>query len=222
MEGVKEATRRDDPSECIEKAVAATVEVWTRRRKGASQGTGFIVADRGLVVTACHVVGQPGRMARRVQVRLHPGLRGERVLPAYVFRWDAQLDYALLWLDGGRCPTLALGAPGKLRYTDVVFAIGSPYGLSNTVSRGVVSNPRASIGRVRYIQTDAAMSPGNSGGPLVDEAGRVVGINLLVRSELVDAGHFALPISYVMSDVKTAIHLGRDGCLAQAAKRWAQ
>jgi hypothetical protein len=198
----------------VEKALAATVEI----RTDDGLGTGFIVGDRGLAVTACHVIDHEGHSTARVLVRLSPDLPEERVTPATVFRSQRSLDYALLWLDApGPYPTLVVGEPKRLGYTDVVFAMGSPSGLSNTVSRGVVSNPRAVLRGIEYIQTDAAISPGNSGGPLIDEHGRVLGINLMGLSNArgdIDAAHFALPVDYLLDDIKNALRRGKEKCIA--------
>jgi S1-C subfamily serine protease len=198
----------------VEKALAATIEVRTER----GLGTGFILNKLGLVVTAWHVVDDHGLGSRKVLVRLLPDQPGERVIPVTVFSGSTSLDFALLWLDTpGPYRTLTAGDSLKLRHADVVFAMGSPSGLSNTVSRGVVSNPRAVHRDIRYIQTDAAISAGNSGGPLIDEHGRVVGINLMTLSNArgdIDAAHFALPVDYLLDDVKDALRRGREKCIA--------
>src|SRR5947209_1491307 len=127
------------------------------------QGTAFAFRRRGLLVTNAHVVGS----GRRVTV-VTPG--GHRA-PGVVIAVDARDDLALI-----RTPTLRL-APLKVRRAvpqpgQAVYAIGSPLGLPGTVSRGVVSAVRAG----GAIQTDAPVNPGNSGGPLVDSNGRVLGV----------------------------------------------
>jgi len=140
-----------------------------------------------------------------------------RETKATVFSSHRCLDYALLWVrDAGPHPTLTLGTPGELRHTDVVFAIGSPSGLSRTVSRGIVSNPKAVLGGVEYIQTDAAISGGNSGGPMIDRHGRVVGINVMGMASQhgsVDAANFALPLDYIWNDLEEAWTRGMEDCL---------
>jgi len=195
-----------------EKALAATIEI----RTAHGLGSGFLVHPRGLAVTACHVVTDDGgRVMPRVQVCLFAGQPGQQTTIGTVIRSHSDLDYALVWLDRpGRYPTLRPLPRRRIHSADEVFALGSPQGLSSTVSRGVISHPRRGIRGVWYIQTDAAVSPGNSGGPLVDEHGRVVGINVFITSETVDAGHFALPVDYVLSDIRAALRGGRDACLA--------
>ena len=200
----------------VETALAATIEVRTQE----GLGSGFLVDQRGLAVTARHVVDESGRSAREVAVRVFLGDGQVRDTSAVVFNSHRYLDYALLWLtEPGPYRSLELGNPAKLRHTEVVFALGSPSGLSKTVSRGIVSNPRAIMGGIEYIQTDAAISGGNSGGPLIDRAGNVIGINVMgLRSEggSVDAAHFAVPLDYLWSDITAAWDRGKDACLASS------
>ena len=204
------------PLNFVERAVAATVEIQTKFDCGYSVGSGFILIRDGLVATACHVVHHDRQPAQEILVRLFPGQPGERVIPATIFSADPIFDYALLWLhEAGPYPTLTPGRTDELRYADVVFAVGSPSGLSNTVSRGVVSNPRTRIGLAWYIQTDAALSKGSSGGPLLNERGMVLGVNVR-SSETVDAAHFALPIDYVIPSLKEALRRGRDECISSS------
>ncbi|HMP40894.1 MAG TPA: trypsin-like peptidase domain-containing protein, partial [Roseiflexaceae bacterium] len=118
--------------------LAATVEIFTSR----GLGSGFIVHPEGLVVTARHVIDDGSLSLRDVHVRLNAGTVRDVVIEGVIFRSHRPLDYALLWLtEGGPYPYLPLGKPGKLRHADTVVAIGSPSGLSNTVSAGIISNP---------------------------------------------------------------------------------
>ena len=195
----------------LEQAVAATVEIVDEN----GTGCGFVVDESGLVISARHVVeGDNGHSRREVQVRLFPGLKNEYSVKAEVFRSHRALDYALLWLEPGRTyPAVPMGEPSVLRHGDSAFAIGSPAGYSNTLTRGVVSNPRARIGGVEYIQTDAAIFYGNSGGPLADEQGRAIGIASWGEDE-VDAANFAIPLDYLLDDIAAALAQGREACLA--------
>jgi S1-C subfamily serine protease len=194
----------------VESALAATIEV--RSRSGL--GSGFLLEKSGLAVTARHVVEERNRSAREVKVRVFLPDRQTLDTTATVFSSHRRLDYALLWLkEPGPYPALHAGHPEQLRPPDVVFALGSPSGLSNTVSRGIVGSPCRSLGDVEYIQTDAAISEGNSGGPMIDRLGRAVGINLMgLTSEhgSVDAARFALPMDYIWTDVKKALDLGKE------------
>lgn len=166
-------------------------------------GSGFIFDQRGHVMTNNHVV----RNADRVTVRLIDG----REFPAQVVGTDPSTDIAVLKIDpeGEELPVAPMGSSERLRVGDWVLALGSPLGLDFTVTAGIVSAQSRQIGilsRQRevpqgraleaFIQTDAAINQGNSGGPLVDLLGRVVGVNSAIASPTgVYAGYgFAIPI----------------------------
>jgi putative serine protease PepD len=152
----------------------SVVQVDVRSRRGSGTGSGFVVAG-GLVLTNAHVVGS----SRTVTVRT----ADDRQLTATVVGTDDDADVAVLRLPAGaNLPALGLGDPNTLEVGDPVVAFGSPFGLTGTVTSGIVSavNRRTSIGQA--LQTDAAINPGNSGGPLVDGAGRVVGINTMIAT----------------------------------------
>jgi serine protease Do len=135
-------------------------------------------------------------------------------MTAVVFRSHPRLDYALAWATlEGSIETLALGNPRRLRHADTLLAVGHPSSLRFTVSRGVVSNPAATIHGIDYIQTDTAIDPGNSGGPLIDGRGRAVGVNVWGFMGL-GAGRFALPIDYLIADIRRALAAGRPACLS--------
>jgi len=154
-------------------------------------GSGVIVDPDGYIVTNAHVV----EGAHRIRVVLpmpspdRPQVEPvgkEHVLEAKLIGIHKDSDLALLKIDQKNLPTLELGSARRVRQGQLVFAIGSPEGLQNSVTMGVVS----SVGRqpdpdrpVVYIQTDAPINPGNSGGPLIDMDGYVLGINTLILSE---------------------------------------
>jgi serine protease Do len=156
-------------------------------------GSGVILDPAGYVVTNAHVVDG----ARRVQVALAaPRARGAagrsvlkapgRLLPARVVGLDHETDLAVLKVEEAGLPSLELGDSEALRQGELVMAFGSPLGLEGSVSLGVVSAVARQLrpeDRMIYVQTDAAVNPGNSGGPLVDVDGRVVGINTLIASQ---------------------------------------
>ncbi|MBL8350640.1 MAG: Do family serine endopeptidase [Burkholderiaceae bacterium] len=159
------------------------------------QGSGFIVAADGLVLTNAHVV----KDAKEVTVRL----ADRREFAAKVLGSDAATDIAVLRIDAQGLPVVHLGDPKTLQVGDPVLAIGAPYGLEQTATAGIVSAKGRSLpgdAAVPFIQTDAAVNPGNSGGPLFDAAGNVVGINAQIysRSGGFQGVSFAIPVDVAM------------------------
>ena len=155
------------------------------------EGSGFIVSPDGLILTNAHVV----RGAKAVTVKL----TDRREFKAKVLGRDDKTDVAVLKIDATGLPTLALGSSQALRPGEWVMAIGSPFGFENTVTAGVVSAKGRSLpddSAVPFIQTDVAVNPGNSGGPLINARGEVVGINSQIysRSGGYQGVSFAIPI----------------------------
>ncbi|KQY90666.1 Do family serine endopeptidase [Pelomonas sp. Root1444] len=142
------------------------------------QGSGFIISADGLVLTNAHVV----RDAKQVTVKLSD----RREYSAQVLGSDPATDIAVLKVDAKGLPTVQLGDPKQVQVGDYVLAIGAPYGFEQTATQGIVSAKGRSLpgdSVVPFIQTDAAVNPGNSGGPLFDAAGRVVGVNAQIYSQ---------------------------------------
>jgi len=164
-----------------------------RRQRG--QGSGFIISSDGYVVTNNHVVSG----ADEVKVKLDNG----EAYDAKVVGRDPSTDVALIKIKGGkRVPVLELGDSDKLEVGDWVFAIGNPFGLSHTVTAGIVSAKDRYTGGSydEFIQTDAAINPGNSGGPLFNLKGEVVGINAQILGPGANIGiGFAIPINLARS-----------------------
>jgi len=149
-----------------------------RTYKQASLGSGFIIDPQGLVLTNYHVVEK----ASRINVKLDSG----RVLDARVVGTDPQTDLAVLKIQASNVPYLRLADSNRTEVGDWVLAFGSPFGLQKTMTAGIVSAKGRVIGAGPYddfLQTDAAINRGNSGGPLVNLQGEVVGINTLILSE---------------------------------------
>src|SRR5437867_6110020 len=155
-------------------------------------GSGFIIDSGGYIMTNAHVVNG----AQRVQVVLPASNVDDaveaalstrtNVLPARIVGVSREVDLAVIKVDAGKLPALALGSYRKLGQGELVFAFGSPEGLRNTVTMGVVpagarqTDPDSPL---VYIQTDAPINPGNSGGPLVNVNGEVVGVNTFILSQ---------------------------------------
>ena len=162
-------------------------------QRASSLGSGVIVSTSGYVLTNHHVV----EAADEIEVTLADGKK----LLAKVVGNDPDTDLAVLRVDADNLPAITFGSSESLRVGDVVLAIGSPFGFSQTVTSGIVS----ALGRTglgintfeNFIQTDAAINPGNSGGALVDAAGNLIGINTAIFSP--SGGSmgigFAIPVS---------------------------
>jgi len=171
-------------------------------------GSGIIVDKSGVVLTNAHVVGS----SRTVEV----GLADGRTLSGQVLGRDPTIDVAVVRVPAQNLPVAPIGDSDRLEVGQSAIAIGNPLGLERTVTAGVVSavnrNPRG-ISLDGLIQTDAAISPGNSGGPLVDSHGRVIGIDTAVLAGQGASGlGFAIPINLandVVQQVPTTGHITR-------------
>ena len=165
------------------------------------QGSGFIVSADGTILTNAHVV----KNASEVTVKL----TDRREFRAKVLGADPKTDVAVLKIEARNLPTVAIGKTSDLRVGEWVLAIGSPFGFENTVTAGVVSAKGRSLpddSSVPFIQTDVAVNPGNSGGPLFNSRGEVVGINSQIYSRTggYQGVSFAIPID-VASKIKNQI-----------------
>ncbi len=176
---------------------------------GSVLGSGFIIRDDGLIVTNRHVVFG----ARSVRVRLADA----REVPAEVIGSDSATDLALLKVNAGHLPVLRLGSSDKVAVGDAVIAIGNPFGLGQTVTAGIISARGRTLEADPYIdflQTDAAINHGNSGGPLLSMDGTVVGVTSVIFSPTgasVGLG-FAIPAETVVSvarDIEAHGHVDR-------------
>ena len=157
-----------------------------------STGSGFLIDPNGLIVTNAHVVED----ADWLQVRLADGRR----FTGKVVGQDARVDLALVRIEGAtNLPTLPIGDSNRVRVGEFVLVLGHPFGLEQSVSFGIVSRKGAPLTvaapGVDFIQTDAAVNPGNSGGPLVNMAGQVVGVNTMAARN--GSIGFAIPSNLV-------------------------
>ena len=167
-----------------------------RRRVERSLGSGVIVDAMGTIVTNQHVIAG----ADSIRVQLADG----RIADATIIGQDPDTDIAILDLEIGDLPIMPMGRSDTLRVGDIVLAIGNPYGLSQTVTQGIVSaTGRGQLGLAtfeNFIQTDAAINLGNSGGALIDAHGDLVGINTAVLNRAYGGPEgigFAIPVNLV-------------------------
>lgn len=159
------------------------------------QGTGFILDKEGHILTNFHVIAN----AQNVEVTLY----NRKTVPAKLVGSDRHHDLAIIKIDGSNLVPVTLGDSRSLQVGQKVFAIGNPFGLSGTMTRGIVSSIRSVRGPSgdsidEAIQTDAAINPGNSGGPLLNSRGEVIGINSMIftgGAEQSAGIGFAIPIN---------------------------
>ncbi len=175
-------------------------------RQVRGQGSGFIVRDDGLILTNAHVI----EGADEVIVRLND----KREFKAKVLGADKATDVAVLRIEARNLPTVKIGSSGNIRVGEWVLAIGSPYGFESSASAGIVSAVSRSLpddNYVPFIQTDVAVNPGNSGGPLFNMAGEVIGINSQIYSRT--GGYqglsFAIPIDVAISVQDQIVKYGK-------------
>jgi serine protease Do len=175
-----------------------------REFQNNSLGSGFIISTDGYILTNAHVV----EAADEINVKLND----KREFKAKVIGSDKRTDIALIKIDATGLPAVKFGDPNKLKVGEWVIAIGSPFGFENTVTAGIVSAKGRSLPQenfVPFIQTDAAVNPGNSGGPLFNMRGEVVGINSQIYSRT--GGFmglsFSIPID-VANDIATQLKTG--------------
>jgi serine protease Do len=186
--------------------------------RGSSLASGLVIASDGWVVTNAHVV-QGGR---RIRVRLNQGVPLSRpqyraskcaLFDARLVVADRDTDLAVLKIEAAGLPTLELADSSDLKQGQLVLAFGSPLGLDNSVSLGIVSSVARQLdpdNPTIYIQTDAAVNPGNSGGPLVDTNGHVVGINTLILTQ--SGGNEGIGLAIPSNVVRSVYHdIRREG-----------
>lgn len=155
-------------------------------------GSGFIVDPEGYIITNEHVI----RGAERLLVRFSSGETADATLVGA----DRRSDLAVLKIDGGNLPAVELSDSSEVQMGDLVWAVGSPFGLENSITFGIVSSTarRASSGITNdiyqeFIQADAAVNPGNSGGPMVNLAGNVVGVTTMIMGKKFQGVSFSIP-----------------------------
>jgi len=208
-------------ADAVDVSAPAVANIYTRRlvqfgggeapgerlQLNTSLGSAVVIDPEGYLVTNYHVIAD----ADEIRVQMADG----RIADPEVVGYDAETDLALLKVELGVLPAIPLGRSSQLRIGDVVLAIGNPYGLTKTVTQGIVSaTGRGLLGLMtfeNFIQTDAAINEGNSGGALINSLGELVGINTAVLAE--DAGtegiSFAIPVDLVRGVVEALKTHGR-------------
>jgi putative serine protease PepD len=199
------------------RVLPSVVSIETMTSDGGSTGSGFVIDPNGYLLTNNHVVAD----ALTIKVMLNDG----REFAAKILGRDASYDLAVLKIEASGLKALQFGDSDKVQVGDPVIAIGSPLGLSGTVTQGIISakdrpvtagDSNSSTSFISALQTDAAINPGNSGGPLVDTTGAVIGINSAIASLGSNLGSqsgsiglgFAIPINQAR---KTADQLIKNG-----------
>ena len=209
----------DSVAGIAQRVLPSVVSISTRSIGGSGTGSGFVIDSSGYILTNNHVISKAAQTGGSIQVSLSDGT----FYSAKVIGRDASYDLAVLKINASGLKALQFGASDAVAVGDLVIAIGSPLGLSGTVTTGIISakNRAVTAGEsdsessfINALQTDAAINPGNSGGPLVDATGAVIGVNSAIASlgttsQLGSIGlGFAIPINQAR---KTADQLIKNG-----------
>ena len=196
----------DSVAGIAQRVLPSVVSIRTRGLLGGETGSGFVIDSAGYVLTNNHVISDAASTGGRIQVSLNDGSE----YTAEIIGRDAAFDLAVLKINTSGLRALQFGDSDKIAVGDSVIAIGSPLGLSGTVTTGIISakdravtvgDDSAESSFINALQTDAAINPGNSGGPLVDATGAVIGVNSAIASlgTSAQAGSiglgFAIPIN---------------------------
>ena len=209
----------DSVAGIAQRVLPSVVSISTRSIDGAGTGSGFVIDSNGYILTNNHVISDAAQSGGSIQVSLNDGT----FYSAKVIGRDASYDLAVLKISASGLKALQFGDSDAVAVGDSVIAIGSPLGLSGTVTTGIISakNRAVTAGEsntesafINALQTDAAINPGNSGGPLVDATGAVIGVNSAIASlgttsQIGSIGlGFAIPINQAR---KTADQLIKNG-----------
>ena len=174
-------------AEIAQRVLPSVVSIDAQSKDGGATGSGFVIDSSGYILTNNHVIAASVTSGGSITVQLNDGTS----YPAKVVGRDSAYDLAVLKITGATLKALQFGDSDKVAVGDSVIAIGSPLGLSGTVTLGIISakNRAVTAGEsntdnsfINALQTDAAINPGNSGGPLVDATGAVIGVNSAIAS----------------------------------------
>jgi putative serine protease PepD len=212
------------PSAIYDGAKDAVTYIVADTPQGQATGSGFVVSKDGLIVTNDHVVDG----ASRVQVVVGTSKQAQE---ATVVGADSSRDLALLKVDGRDLKTLSLGDSSSVGVGDATYAIGNPYGLDHTFTTGIVSALNRDLQSpdgatiAGAIQTDAALNPGNSGGPLLDADGKVIGVNSQIETGSTggaEGGNVGIGFAIPASTVKAFVADAKSGKLAPSQQQQQQ
>lgn len=210
-------------ADIAQRVLPSVVSISARGVRGGGSGTGFVIDSNGFILTNDHVISDAAVDGGRIDVQLNDGT----TLKATIIGRDSAYDLAVLKIDRRGLTALTFGDSDEVAVGDAVIAIGSPLGLSGTVTLGIVSAKDRAVtagedagdnSYINAIQTDAAINPGNSGGPLVNSAGAVIGVNsaiatlgssfLTSQSGSIGLG-FAIPINQARKTAEQLIKTGK-------------
>ena len=212
-----------DPSRIYAARSAGVVTVFAffdRAAQHAAQGSGFVVSENGYILTSAHVITDAGDSAKTTEASsVYIGFKDRDRVKAEIVGWDVYDDVALLRVAPGahKLTPVPLGDSSRVQAGDPVAAMGSPFGNEDSIAVGVVSAIQRSISSltslyrvVDAIQTDAPITHGNSGGPLFDARGRVIGINAQIRSDTgtAEGVGFAVPINAAKRSMQQLVAIG--------------
>ena len=212
----------DSVAGIAQRVLPSVVSIATESDSGAGTGSGFIIDSGGMILTNNHVVDDVALYGGEITVTLNNGQSYEGT----IIGRDAPYDLAVIKIAANNLPALQFGDSEKVAVGDSVIAIGSPLGLSGTVTLGIISakNRAVTAGSggsessfINALQTDAAINPGNSGGPLVDVTGAVIGVNSAIASLGASSGSqlgsiglgFAIPINQARRTAEQLIKSGK-------------
>ena len=210
----------DSVAGIAQRVLPSVVSIATQSRAGSGTGSGFFIRSDGYILTNNHVISEAASNNGRISVKLNNGKR----FTARIVGRNASYDLAVLKINVNSAPALQFGDSDSVQVGDNVIAIGSPLGLSGTVTTGIISakDRAVTVGGddetsfINALQTDAAINPGNSGGPLVDLSGAVVGVNSAIATlgnSLSTSGSiglgFAIPINQAKKTAEQLIATGR-------------
>jgi putative serine protease PepD len=210
-------------ADIAQRVLPSVVSISARSARGGGTGTGFVIDSTGFILTNNHVISDAAVDGGKIEVQLNDGT----TLAATIVGRDSAYDLAVLKVDRTGLTALTFGDSDQVAVGDAVIAIGSPLGLSGTVTLGIVSAKDRAVtagedagdnSYINAIQTDAAINPGNSGGPLVNSAGAVIGVNSAIatlgtsflssQSGSIGLG-FAIPINQARKTAEQLIKTGK-------------